>query len=489
LEENTMNRPKVKFSSRVGLRSRCPQEEGNMSRLKVVASALVIPVALVMVLSQGILSAEAQTDRKVYSAKFLCGEFQPTGVCVSGPVGAPCQTDADCPSPGGPGICEPREGPVKPGNYQTAINVVNPTRKPILFVKKAVLLYSNDPDKPVPTPGTFEEPQPPGPIFSAFLEENWGLEIDCPDIRIQLLGLPPPPNEGPPSFIKGFVEVEVFDPDEQLDIVAAYTTHGFTGSNVCSLPGSPLDGQPCDPNLATDLCLASGGLCVPGPISEEGFSIDVEEVEATEQDLTTSAFHRKVQSAKFLCGEFQPLDLDGDGIPDEGPVKPGNYETAINVVNPTRKPITFVKKAVLLYDSRQPPTDHETPRPPGPLFTAHLEPNWGMEIDCPDIRQVLLQQLPPGATPPFLKGYVVIETFVSDEVLDVVAAYTSHGFTGVFGNVCSLPGSSLDGLPCDPNDAADPCIESGGVCSAQVVATVPEGFSIDVEDVKEKVSQ
>ena len=116
--------------------------------------------------------------------------------------------------------------------------------------------------------------------------------------------------------------------------------------------------------VAVDPCVAAGGLCAPGPTAEEGFSIDVETVEATEPPPATSAFLRTTYAAKFLCGEFQPAD---DPTLGEGPVKPGNYETAINVVNPTRKPITFVKKAVLLYDSTQPPTGHEIPQPPGPL--------------------------------------------------------------------------------------------------------------------------
>ena len=123
---------------------------------------------------------------------------------------------------------------------------------------------------------------PPGPIFTAFLEENWGMEIDCPDIREVLLGPGPPPGGGLPPFIKGFVVIEVFNPDDELDIVVAYTSHGFTGGGgVCSLPGSPLDGLLCEPADPGDACIASGGVCVPTPVVEEGFSIDVEKIEAT----------------------------------------------------------------------------------------------------------------------------------------------------------------------------------------------------------------
>jgi hypothetical protein len=251
-----------------------------MSRIRAVASAMVVPAALAAVLSQGFGDAEAQRLRKVYSAKFLCGEFQTVGVCVTGPFGAPCQSNADCPSPGGPGICEFREGPVKPGNYQTAINIVNPTRKKVSFVKKAVLLF--DMRRP-PLPGQFEIPQPPGQKFKAVLEKGWGMEIDCPDIRQVLLGQQVPPGSGPLPFIKGFVEIEVFNAQHSLDVVPAYTTHGFDVVDpVCSAPGSAIDGLPCDPADPTDPCVIDPtATCLPGGRAPEGFSIDVEKVAAT----------------------------------------------------------------------------------------------------------------------------------------------------------------------------------------------------------------
>lgn len=226
-----------------------------MNRFKAMASALVIPVALIGVLSQGVGPAEAQpVKRTVYSAKFLCGEYQPAAGALQ------------------------REGPVKPGNYQTAINVHNPTQAPIVFVKHALLLFSSDPDNPVPSPGTFEEPQRPGNLFQAVLEEGWGLEIDCPDIREVLLGT----NPDPAIFIKGYVVIETFGAREELDVVAAYTSHGFTPrfGELCSLAGSPLDGVPCDSSDPNDACLANQGICAPAIVGlvEEGFSTEVEEI-------------------------------------------------------------------------------------------------------------------------------------------------------------------------------------------------------------------
>jgi len=142
-----------------------------------------------------------------------------------------------------------------------------------------------------------------------------------------------------------------------------------------------------------------------------------------------------VYAAKFLCGSFLPHPQPGSGF--EGPVKPGNYQTAINVHNPNGSLLAFKKKAVLLFRADQQPSSigHEIPMPPGQRVAAALEPDWGLEIDCQDIRVNLLK-LPASTT--FIKGFVVIEVSGSHKTvppLDVVAAYTAHGFTdpsGIF---------------------------------------------------------
>ena len=56
---------------------------------------------------------------------------------------------------------------------------------------------------------------------------------------------------------------------------------------------------------------------------------------------------RWVYAAKFLCGELPRSDL-------EGPVQPGSYATAINVHNPHSYPVMLHKKAILLFDGRNP---------------------------------------------------------------------------------------------------------------------------------------
>jgi hypothetical protein len=133
-----------------------------------------------------------------------------------------------------------------------------------------------------------------------------------------------------------------------------------------------------------------------------------------------------VYAAKFLCGEFGRESTGPEKV--EGPVKPGNYATAINLHNPhPSKSIFFRKKAVLLFAGSKPDPSQELerPLPPGPIISAELRPDWGMEIDGLDIRKRLLPNAPEA--PVFIKGWVVLETF-APWPLDVEAVYTGHTF-------------------------------------------------------------
>lgn len=132
-----------------------------------------------------------------------------------------------------------------------------------------------------------------------------------------------------------------------------------------------------------------------------------------------------VYAAKFLCGSFDPK-LISEREHLEGPVKPGNYATAINIHNPNPRAIPFQKKAILLFAGTEPEPQREFERPiePRPPVRAELGPDWGMEIDGPDIRMQLLKGAAPSA-PVFIKGWVVLS---APAALDVVAVYTSHTY-------------------------------------------------------------
>ena len=134
------------------------------------------------------------------------------------------------------------------------------------------------------------------------------------------------------------------------------------------------------------------------------------------------AFHY-VYAAKFLCGEWrQEREF-------EGPVAPGRYSTAINVHNPNTDAVGIRKKAILLFDGSRPEDAVERALPPSrreePVL-RELPPDWGLEIDCRDIRETLLAEPsgePGPRAPTFIKGWIAIET-LSDSPLDVVAVYT-----------------------------------------------------------------
>jgi hypothetical protein len=132
-------------------------------------------------------------------------------------------------------------------------------------------------------------------------------------------------------------------------------------------------------------------------------------------------------SIKYVCGDFgKGIDPAAPENP-EGPVKPGDYQTMVNIHNPNSVVAQFQKKAVLVFAGAGPVAEQsfETPMPPGPIVTpAPLKPDWAMAIDCQDIRKVLLAGGAPAA-PMFIEGWVVL---LSPVALDVEAVYTAHGF-------------------------------------------------------------
>jgi hypothetical protein len=109
-------------------------------------------------------------------------------------------------------------------------------------------------------------------------------------------------------------------------------------------------------------------------------------------------------AVKFICGAAIPAK----GQPDPGVVAHGVYYTAINVHNPGKEPVEFVKKfAQALPGERAGRVSR--------FFSASLKPDEALEIDCPD----LLKLLDAGG---FVKGFAVIQ---SKSELDVVAVYTA----------------------------------------------------------------
>jgi hypothetical protein len=152
-----------------------------------------------------------------------------------------------------------------------------------------------------------------------------------------------------------------------------------------------------------------------------------------------------VYAAKFVCGEFKGGAAGAAQI--EGPVRPGIYATVINIHNPhPNRAVAFRKKAVLLFAGfgGDAPPEPEIPKPPGPLHSVELRPDWGMEIDCFDIRKVLLPNSPP--PPVFITGWVVLEV-MSPFQLDVEAVYTAQALVDGKPGGISLEVERVPGTP------------------------------------------
>jgi hypothetical protein len=220
---------------------------------------LTVMVVLALALA-GLSTSHAQVfQRQSYAAKFLCGEYEKFGTCSVTTTTA-CINDADCPSVE---TCVFREGPVKRGNYQTAINVYNPTRWRPFIIKYAILMFdSEDPPTGHEIPVALDHRE------RLSLPPWQGFEIDCPDIREVLLGRTPL-TEPPYPFIKGWVVLRLWRDVDNLEVTAAYTSHGFSDEGTCV--GGGHHGDPC---LVSDTC--SPGICDP---RREGFSTEVVAIE------------------------------------------------------------------------------------------------------------------------------------------------------------------------------------------------------------------
>ena len=124
-----------------------------------------------------------------------------------------------------------------------------------------------------------------------------------------------------------------------------------------------------------------------------------------------------VYAAKFILGTMPQPSQPAQ----EGPVEPGSYSTVINIHNPSpSEAVTFVKKAVLLFSENEAVKEgFEIPQPPSGRREAQLGPDYGMQLDGRDIRELLTGLAAP--PPAFIEGWVVIESALP---LDVVAVHT-----------------------------------------------------------------
>lgn len=122
-------------------------------------------------------------------------------------------------------------------------------------------------------------------------------------------------------------------------------------------------------------------------------------------------------SAKFLCGVSEGKE------PGSSPVRPGVYETSINVHNPQLPTnplpsVLFLKKVVLALP------EGKEPVPPSAFRRDVLKADFAEQVDCRIIREML----GPAGTAPFIEGFVVLivlpSPLITPHELDVVGVYT-----------------------------------------------------------------
>jgi hypothetical protein len=124
-------------------------------------------------------------------------------------------------------------------------------------------------------------------------------------------------------------------------------------------------------------------------------------------------------SAKFLCGDAK--EPSGAALP----VRPGNYETSINIHNPEfpktpPQPVLFAKKVVRVKREGEKPYF-----PPSQFRFESLDADFAEQIDCKLIRSLLGS---PTGDDPFIEGFVVLivipNPLTTPHELDVVGVYT-----------------------------------------------------------------
>jgi hypothetical protein len=91
-----------------------------------------------------------------------------------------------------------------------------------------------------------------------------------------------------------------------------------------------------------------------------------------------------IYSVKFVCG-LQVVPSNPSTVPNEPPVKPGNYATSVNVPNyHSGSATTFCKKAVVAL-----PEGSGAKGTVSPFVRDILDFNQAEEIDCSDIVTLL----------------------------------------------------------------------------------------------------
>jgi hypothetical protein len=224
-----------------------------VKRLLLYLSPLIVAGVIAGVIAPRIVTSGPFGPPLVYSAKFVCGNVTANFV---------------------------------PGQYETAVNVHNPSDTETVEVFKKVVVA-------LPQGNLLE---PPIPIGAFLVPPDYAFEVDCAEI-LSYTGGP---------WATGFVVIYSFS-GAPVDVTAVYT-----GQAVSNLAGQEGLGQ----------------------------ALDVEAVPSRVYvtDPPPSGQPHNFYSPKFVCGIQSGTD---------DPVVEGTYQTSINIHNPNGYAVQFRKTAVL----------------------------------------------------------------------------------------------------------------------------------------------
>jgi hypothetical protein len=138
---------------------------------------------------------------------------------------------------------------------------------------------------------------------------------------------------------------------------------------------------------------------------------------AQEPPLAAASVPLFSYGVKYVCGLQKPT-----GEPGEPAVKPGNYATEINILNPNFVKTAIRKRVLVLVDHGRPVGREPEQVKPRGTDSIDLEAGNATMDDCNHLWQLVYPNLPLPVPMPPLIGYLWI---VSREALDVTAVYTA----------------------------------------------------------------
>jgi hypothetical protein len=142
--------------------------------------------------------------------------------------------------------------------------------------------------------------------------------------------------------------------------------------------------------------------------------------DAPQAQIATHGQYVWSYAAKFVCG-YQRSAADGQVLPGEPILKPGNYASEINIHNPAYKEASLRKKFLVLVRGQEAVREPQTTKPLT-VTKMILGPDYAMMDDCNNLWTIIYPGVALPSPMPVFIGYLVI---LSPLELDVDVVYTA----------------------------------------------------------------